>query len=244
MLREDVGNKQATINTFLLKLLPEEHPASSTLTCQKQNSFLAPWNQEVKSMQNKKLSTQEGRMLYLFSVRQAKGDSQTRIHPQESSSLAAAALMQHIASHQHHTQCHLLGPVGLFVFQRKQQISPFLFSAFYHMPLPCVSEQGMYINEANQRHTHSHICLGNLHRRQPQVDSYSWLDVSSGRRGLVPSSEGSWFRPHLPFFKVLVSILHRLITVSIGRISGDISATITCDHERECLDADFEWKKL
>lgn len=38
--------------------------------------------------------------------------------------------MQHIASHQHHTQCHLLGPVGLFVFQRKQQISPFLFSAF------------------------------------------------------------------------------------------------------------------
>lgn len=74
MLREDVGNKQATINTFLLKLLPEEHQASSTLTCQKQNSFLAPGNQEVKSMQDKKLSTQEGRMLYLFSVRQAKGE--------------------------------------------------------------------------------------------------------------------------------------------------------------------------
>lgn len=111
-------------------------------------------------MRDKKLSTQEGRMLYLFSVRWAEGDSQTHIHPQESSSLAAA-LMQHIASHQHHRQCHLPGPVGLFVFQRKQQISPFLFLAFYHMLLPCVSEQGMYINEDNQRHTYSHICLGN-----------------------------------------------------------------------------------
>lgn len=123
--------------------------------------------------------------------------------------------MQHIASHHHHTQCHLLGPVGLFVFQHKQQISPFLFSAFSHMPLPCVSEQGMYINEANQKHTHSHIGLGNLHQRQTQVDSYSWLDVSSGRRGLIFSSEASWFRPHFPFFEVLVSILDRLITVSV-----------------------------
>lgn len=68
-------------------------------------------------------------MLYLFTVRQAEGDSQTSHHPQESSSLAAA-LMQHIASHQHRTQRHLLGPVGLFVFQSKQQIIPFLFLLF------------------------------------------------------------------------------------------------------------------
>lgn len=119
--------------------------------------------------------------------------------------------MQHIASHQHHTQCHLLGPVGLFVFQRKQQISPFLFSAFYHMPLPCVSEQVMYINEANQRHTHSHICLWSIHRRQPQLDSYA-------------SSAGSWFRPHFPFFNVLVSILHCLITVSMHCFPNEVES--------------------
>lgn len=35
-------------------------------------------------MQDKKLGTQKGRMLYLFTVREAKGDSQTCIHPQES----------------------------------------------------------------------------------------------------------------------------------------------------------------
>lgn len=69
MLRGAVGNKQDTINTFLLKLLPEENPASSTLTCPETNSFLAPWNQEVKSMWDKKLSTQDGWLLYLFSVR-------------------------------------------------------------------------------------------------------------------------------------------------------------------------------
>lgn len=68
-------------------------------------------------------------MLYLFTMQQAEGDSQASLHPQESSRLAAVP-MQHNASHQHRTQRHLLGPVGLFVFQSKQQITSFLFLLF------------------------------------------------------------------------------------------------------------------
>lgn len=95
-------------------------------------------------MQDKKLNTQEGRRtLYLFTVRQAEGDSQTCLHPQESSSLAAA-LMQHIASHQHRTQRHLLGPVGLFVFQSKQQITSFLFLLFTICHCLCIRARHVY----------------------------------------------------------------------------------------------------
>lgn len=126
--------------------------------------------------------------------------------------------MQHIASHQHHTRCHLLGPVGLFVFQHKQQISPFLFSAFYHMLLPCVSEQGMYINEANQRHTHSHICLGNLHRRQLQVGFYSWSRISA-KRAHPPHQNSHGLNPTFHFL-VLVSILHPVSVHCHSGLSG------------------------
>lgn len=95
-------------------------------------------------MWDKKLNTQESRRtLYLFTVRQAEGDSQTSLHPQESSCLAAAP-MQHIASHQYRTQRHLLGPVGLFVFQSKQQITSFLFLLFTICHCLCIRARHVY----------------------------------------------------------------------------------------------------
>ena len=59
-----------------------------------------------------------------------------------------------------YTWCHLLGPVGLFVFQSKQQIAAFLFlRSFFFLPYAtaCVSERGMYINVVDQRSTRSHL---------------------------------------------------------------------------------------
>lgn len=121
--------------------------------------------------------------------------------------------MQHIASHQHHTQCHLLGPVGLFVFQRKQQISPFLFSAF--SICCCLVYQ-------------SKACVLMKLIKDRRTATSAWGEYIDGNRRLIhtPHQKVHGSDP-LSIFKVLVSILHCLITVSMHCFPNEMESVET-----------------
>lgn len=87
-------------------------------------------------MQDKKLNTQESRrMLYLFIVRQAEGDSQSSLHPQESSCLAAASDAAHCLPPASRT-APSARTCWLVCFPEQTANHFFPVPGFYHMPLP------------------------------------------------------------------------------------------------------------
>lgn len=168
MQRENKGLTQTLsqplLTGFFFKLAFKKHQALSTPTCQKTRSFLnfGVWG--------KRLYRQEGRwMLYLFTVWQARGDSQTSLDPQESFSLAALS-MNYLPSTSHTVPsawtCWLLCFPELTT-------NHFFFpvSALYHMSLPVYQSKAcMLIKLIKDVHTTTSV---RVFKRSPT----SWCTI-------------------------------------------------------------------